>query len=127
MRDYLIPEYNPDLLTIWITEPDHTQHDYGLASPEAEGALQELDGQLEGFLESLKRDYYGEDLTCFLLSDHGFSTVSEQVNPKKALIDVGLKESFDSGDIVQAPCSFYLGEGGKTAVNRLAVWEEFSV
>jgi len=108
MRDYLIPQYRPDLFTLWVTEPDHTQHRCGLFSPEAKIALKEIDEQLGDLIGTFERSYHGEDLTCILISDHGFSTVSETVNPKQELVAAGLKESPYSSDIIVVSNSIYL-------------------
>jgi hypothetical protein len=56
--DYLVPVYRPDVLTVWLAEPDTTQHKRGVGSPEALAVLADLDRQLEHFLRALK-DQYG--------------------------------------------------------------------
>jgi hypothetical protein len=117
VREILIPVYNPDLLTIWITEPDHTQHRCGLGSPETKAALNRLDEQLEDFTGVLERTCHGEDYTIILLSDHGFSTVSETVSPKEELAAAGLIQSPEADDIIVASNSIYLR---KSARERLA-------
>jgi len=108
VHDYLIPDYSPDVLTVWLTEPDHTQHKHGLASPETTVTLAELDRQLEHFWDTLRRDSSGEEHTCLLLSDHGFSTVSKRIAPDQTLVTAGLKASPDSSDIIRDCNSLYL-------------------
>ena len=110
MQDYLIPKYNPDLLTVWLTEPDHTQHYHGLGSPENLATLSELDGQIERFLVALEGVGGGDRHTCFLLSDHGFNTISEQIDVAAALVSAGLKEALDSDDVIRASNSLYVAE-----------------
>ena len=34
LMEYVVPELAPDVVIDWITEPDHTQHAYGVGSPE---------------------------------------------------------------------------------------------
>jgi predicted AlkP superfamily pyrophosphatase or phosphodiesterase len=108
MQDYLLPEHRPDVLVLWITEPDHAQHAHGLGSPEAIAALAELDKQLERFVQSLQRSSNGEEHSYLLLSDHGFSTISRRIDVNRRLVEAGIKASPDSRDIVYDCNSFYL-------------------
>ncbi len=108
LQDYLMPEYQPDLIRIWLTEPDHSQHQHGLASPEVVAILADLDQHFERFWGDLEERYGQENLTCFLLSDHGFTTISKRVDPDQALVEAGFKASPTSNDIVRTSNSFYL-------------------
>ena len=108
VQNYLLPEFHPDLATVWVTEPDHSQHRHGLASPEAKRSLKEIDQQLGRLVAAIDRDGQGEDFSWFVLSDHGFSTVSGRVDPKQALVTARLKADVDSGDAVVGPNSIYL-------------------
>lgn len=108
VQDVLVPEYCPDLLTVWIDELDHTQHAHGPGSPETTTTLAYLDLQLECFLDTLEQHYGPENVTCLFLSDHGFSTISERVDIDQMLVRAGLKESPDSSDIIRASYGLYL-------------------
>lgn len=108
LREVLIPKQHPDVATLWLTEPDHMQHEYGLGSPEALKMLRELDEELQTLTTDLRRMLAPEELTCLLLSDHGFSTINQIADPDQELVDAGLKESLDSPEIVRASDSLYL-------------------
>ena len=114
VREYLAPEHRPDVLTLWLTEPDHAQHGYGLGSPQALATLAELDRQLEQLTADLARD--GEEHTYLLLSDHGFTTISQRVSVDKKLVAAGLKASPEDSNIVCNCNSFYVAE---SALDRL--------
>ena len=114
VRDYLVPEHRPDLLTLWLTEPDHAQHGHGLGSPQALATLAKLDRQLEELTAALVHS--GEEHTYILLSDHGFTTISQRVNVDERLVAAGLKGSAQDSDIVCNCNSFYVAEG---ALDRL--------
>ncbi|MFH1086291.1 MAG: alkaline phosphatase family protein [Chloroflexota bacterium] len=107
LREHLVPAHRPDLVSIWLTEPDHAQHDHGLASPEALAALREIDAQLADLLAWLE-GHTGGDLTCFLLSDHGFNTVAEAADPDGDLVAAGFKAARKSNEIVRTSCSLYV-------------------
>jgi len=106
--DYLVPEHNPDVLTIWLAEPDTTQHKRGLGSPESMAVLAQLDLQLDYFLHSLANRCGRDGLTCLFLSDHGYSTISAPKDPEQALAAAGFEEFLDAGDIIRTPNSLYI-------------------
>ena len=117
LLDYLLPEYQPDLIRIWLTEPDHVQHEAGLGAPESLATLKALDEHFAGFWQELAQRYGENNLTCFLLSDHGFTTISQTIDPDGDLVSAGLKTSRGSNDIVRTSHSLYLN--GQTQ-DRLA-------
>jgi len=119
VQDILVPEYCPDLLTVWIDELDHVQHAHDLGSPEAIATLTDLDLQLKCFLDALEQCYSVENVTCLFLSDHGFSTISERVDVDQALIQAGLKESPDSNDIIRASQGLYLTGKARERFNEV--------
>jgi arylsulfatase A-like enzyme len=110
VRDYLIPRHQPDVLTLWITEPDHAQHGHGIGSPQAIATLGELDRQLEQLVGDL--DSTGNQNTYLLLSDHGFSTIADRPDIDERLVAAGLKATPGDRSILYDCDSFYLnGEG----------------
>lgn len=113
--DLLLPEYRPDVVVVWLTEPDHAQHAHGLRSPQALAALRSLDEALQGLVARLEAAAPRHALDCLLLSDHGFSTIAESVDVDAALVAAGLKAAPDAraaaeagADIVRASNSLYL-------------------
>lgn len=106
--DVLLPQYHPDLVVVWLTEPDHVQHQHGLCSPQALEVLRGLDATLQRLVATLEARARRRAVDCILLSDHGFTTIAESVNVDAALADAGLKAAPDSADIVCSPNSLYL-------------------
>ena len=119
MREYLVPEYEPDLVTLWLTEPDHAQHQDGLGSPPAMAMLREVDEQLQDFAQFLRQRQGANRFTCFLLSDHGFSTIARRVSPEAELVSAGLKSSIGSSDVVRASNSLYLNGQARERVGEI--------
>ncbi|MBC7238059.1 MAG: alkaline phosphatase family protein, partial [Chloroflexi bacterium] len=106
LYEVLLPERRPDLATIWLTEPDHTQHYEGLGSGEALMVLRQLDDHLRELVEEAAS--YGP-LTCFLLSDHGFSTVQRlSADPLDELRAEGLLP--EGAMLVRASNSLYFND-----------------
>src|SRR5690242_14525948 len=79
MRVYLdevLPRHRPDVSIVWLRNPDTTQHQYGVGSPEFHLALQAQDallGQLEAKLRELGM---AQDTNLIVVSDHGHSNVA---------------------------------------------------
>ena len=55
LLEYVIPELAPDVVIDWFTEPDHTEHAYGVGSPQALAALRTVDREIGAILEALPR------------------------------------------------------------------------
>jgi len=119
LRESVIPAVRPDVVTLWLTEPDHTQHYHGLGSPEALAILRQLDAESEEFVAHLENDPLCAPLTCFLVSDHGFNSVAHQVAPDAELAAAGLKRTADSAEIVRTSNSFYLNDPSPERLDEL--------
>ena len=119
VENYLVPELRPDVLLMWLNEPDHTQHSHGIASPEARAVMADIDGKLCRFWGKLEGIVGRHDLTCLFGSDHGFSTINSGGNPGDTLISAGLKRSTDSEDIIVGPQSIYLSGGTKHGIDEI--------
>ncbi|MBN1402059.1 MAG: alkaline phosphatase family protein [Anaerolineae bacterium] len=122
-REYLAPTYRPDVMTIWLTEPDHMQHEYGLASPEALAMMREVDAQFAEFVQTMERRAGPDGLTCLVLSDHGFSTISTKIDPEAELAAAGFSSASNAGDgpidIVRASNSLYVRDEGRARLPEL--------
>jgi predicted AlkP superfamily pyrophosphatase or phosphodiesterase len=105
---YGFEESSPDVVLLWISDPDHTAHKGGIGSPLTEQALHEVDSEFGRILAALKeRDLL--KLTNLLVgSDHGFSTYSGGESLKSWLVDNGLKSGPDSDDVVVVGEAIYV-------------------
>jgi predicted AlkP superfamily pyrophosphatase or phosphodiesterase len=102
LRDYVLPELQPDVILNWITEPDGTQHRTGAGSPESIATIRNSDRQIGLVLDRLDELGLAEDTNVMVLSDHGFSLKDFNVNLTQELIAAGLKASPTSNDVVVA-------------------------
>lgn len=113
LMDVLLPEYRPDVVVVWLTEPDHAQHEHGLRSPQALEALRALDITLQRLVAALEGAAPRHALDCILLSDHGFTTIAEAVDVDAALAAAGFAMASAAGDadeaaVVRSSNSLYL-------------------
>jgi predicted AlkP superfamily pyrophosphatase or phosphodiesterase len=112
VTDFLWKEDVPALSVIWLGEPDLTQHESAPGAPSAIAAIKSSDQNLSGVLSALDRKIARETTDIFIVSDHGFSTISRSIDLRKILSEAGFvaKTEFDdqpkSGDIM------LVGNGG---------------
>lgn len=102
LREYVLPELEPDVVIDWLTEPDHSQHHGGVGSTDAREALRHDDAEIGRVLASLDGLGLGGRADVLVASDHGFSTNTGGVDVVGALVDAGLKAAPDSADVILA-------------------------
>jgi arylsulfatase A-like enzyme len=102
IRDYVLPELQPDVLLFWITEPDHAHHTFGLTAPPAVRAREAADRSVAEVLAAIAGTDAANDPDVFILSDHGFSTISGTLDLDAELVRAGLKRSPRSTDVIVA-------------------------
>jgi arylsulfatase A-like enzyme len=100
MRDYVLPELRPDVMVNWMTEPDSTQHKYGVGSPESLSILKKVDEQIGRLLQRLKDLNLDKETNIIVVSDHGFARNEYGINITDSLIKEKLKTNSDSNDLI---------------------------
>jgi arylsulfatase A-like enzyme len=97
-----VPKYS----VLWMSDPDYSQHAFSPGAPAAMEALRSADGMLGIALAALQKKGVLDKTDIFVVSDHGFSTISEGADIAGLLAGAGLKarRSFiappDRGDIL---------------------------
>lgn len=92
--EYVLVELNPDVLLVWLPEPDTSQHAYGVDSLEAKEMYSLADTQLKRILETIVTS--GEDPDIFVVSDHGYSTIGAVIDVPAEMDKAGFGS--DQGD-----------------------------
>jgi predicted AlkP superfamily pyrophosphatase or phosphodiesterase len=112
VTDYLWKSEVPVFTMIWLSEPDYSQHQYGLGSEPALAAMRSSDENLGRVVEALKAKGQWEATDILVVSDHGFSTIERSLNVSAAMRAAGFdavrefSETPKSGQVVVA------GNGG---------------
>jgi len=102
LLDYVLPAHAPDVATLWMSDPDSTQHKTGVGSPAALDSLHRADAQLGRILEHLENTGLAGTADVLVLSDHGHSTVHQVIDIEGLLIQKGIKRDKSSTDILVA-------------------------
>ena len=82
-----VPKYS----VLWMSDPDFSQHAYSPGAPEALAALRSADEMLGTVVATLTAKGVLEMTDIFVVSDHGFSTISASSDVAKLLTRAGLR------------------------------------
>ncbi|MET0676495.1 MAG: alkaline phosphatase family protein, partial [Bradyrhizobium sp.] len=94
-------ERRPALGVLWLGDPDATQHQFPLGSPEYLEALKQSDLRAREVIEAVEnRRAAGDDILLIIGSDHGHQTVTDVIDIEQDLVAAGLKDAELSRDIV---------------------------
>ena len=102
LTEYILPERRPAVAVLWSSEPDKTQHDDGVGLGRAPQALAEADYHFGELLRWLERAGRADDTDIIILSDHGYSTISETVPVADLLLAAGFPPVEQTGGVAVA-------------------------
>ncbi|MEE8466031.1 MAG: alkaline phosphatase family protein [Dehalococcoidia bacterium] len=126
LTEYVIPERQPAVALIWSSEPDKSQHAAGVGSPLSYTAIKEADGLLGDLMRWLRETGRADDTDVIVVSDHGYSTISESIDVEALLAEAGFPPGGEPGGVVVAQNGgavlFYTHPGDHGTVGRLAAW-----
>jgi len=94
---------HPALVTLWLHNPDITQHRAGLGTRPAMEALLAADEDLVTVRAAVTAAGLENRTDMIVVSDHGFATIRLRVWLAALLVSAGLKKAIDSDDVVIAP------------------------
>ena len=118
----------PKYTLLWLSEPDKSQHDSGVGSPNALAAIESSDNQLGDVIKSLRDKGVYEKTDIFVVSDHGFSTIGAGPDIagilKKQKFKGGSKlEDPEPGDVITlglgGSAMFYVVDRDEAVIRRL--------
>jgi len=81
----------PPFSLLWLNEPDYSQHETGPGSATSVAMLKNSDNNLALVLRELETKGLRAKTDIFVVSDHGFSTISGIVDVAGALTNAGFK------------------------------------
>ncbi len=127
--EYVLAERQPAVSLLWLSEPDSSQHAHGVGSLEAAAAIREADRQFGRVLDWLEQESRLSGTNVIIISDHGYSTISEVVNIETELREAGFPPGGETGGVTVAPnggsALFYTVDSNVTnraTAAKLAEW-----
>ena len=123
--EYVLKEKNPEVALIWSSEPDKSQHAYGVGHEISESALKHADKEFGRLLEDLGPNFTDEN-TVMIVSDHGYSTISDVIGLEDVFLSSGFSLGPDRGELLIAlnggSVLISIGESDKTVADNLVSW-----
>ena len=113
----------PSTATLWLSEPDVTQHAAPLGSDRHLSILAEVDALIGRVIEAADQLHdEGHDVLILLGSDHGHEAVIERIAVEHRMVEAGLKRSQDSTEVMVVPqgssAFVYSSDAGRKAEIR---------
>lgn len=115
------------LHTLWLCEPDHSQHVMELGSDEHRAVVRAADGNVADVIAAVGRMRdRGEEALLVVCSDHGHETTDQVIPVEALMIEAGLKADADSSDVIFASSGsgalVYLSNEASTRRDDIAAW-----
>ncbi len=122
MTEYVLAERKPAVSLVWFSEPDKSQHAHGVCTEVSTRALREADEQFGRLLSWI--DAAGTDTDVIVISDHGYSTISEVIDVEGLLRSEGFPLGDQPGGVTVAgnggSVLFYAHDRDAATVDTLA-------
>lgn len=115
------------LHTLWLCEPDHSQHVMELGSGEHRALVRAADANVADVVAAVGRMRdRGEEVLLVVCSDHGHETTDRVVPVEALMIEAGLKADAGSSDVVFASSGMgalvYLSSAARSRRDDVAEW-----
>lgn len=97
--EYVEPEVHPDVMLLWLCEPDESFHKCGIGSPEAMETIRNADSEFGRILAHHRAAIDAGELNVIAMSDHGQITLAgEALDLTAKLTAAGFAAATQPGD-----------------------------
>ena len=126
LTEYILTERNPAVALLWSSEPDKSQHEFGVGLGPVVSALAEADAEFGNLMDYLDDSGRSQSTDIIVLSDHGYSTISETVPVEAMLRDAGFPAITQTAGVGVAnnggSVLFYINQQEAATAARLTHW-----
>jgi predicted AlkP superfamily pyrophosphatase or phosphodiesterase len=95
---YVIGKARPNLMTIHLFSVDHYEHEQGRDGDHVRAAVRDADSAVGIIVDAVKAAGIADSTVMIVTGDHGFVTITQQVNPNVWLAKAGLLTDVKKGD-----------------------------
>jgi len=95
---YVIGKARPNLMTIHLFSVDHYEHEQGRDGDHVRAAVRDADSAVGIIVDAVKAAGIVDSTVVIVTGDHGFVTITQQVNPNVWLAKAGLLTDVKKGD-----------------------------
>src|SRR5262249_17320318 len=111
VAEYIIKNYKPNLLLLHLIELDDTHHHAGPRSQKAIEVMEREDGYISRIIQATRDAGIFDSTTVFVVSDHGFASVSKKFEPNVVLARAGLINLDSSGKAISWKAAAWDADG----------------
>jgi len=111
LAGHVFLRHAPHLMLVHFLCVDSFQHLYGPRSPEAYWAIEYVDERIRQLLAALPADELDDRTALFVVSDHGFLPVTQEIRINVRLRQLGLLELGADGRVGRAEARFVMNHG----------------
>jgi predicted AlkP superfamily pyrophosphatase or phosphodiesterase len=90
LAEFLVKQHQPNLLLIHLDTLDATEHAHGPDSAQGAAALELIDMRIGEIVDAVKQAGLTDSTDFFVVSDHGFMSVTRTIHPNVLLAKAGL-------------------------------------
>ncbi len=108
---WLMRTFRPHLLLLHIFDSDSAAHEHGPDSSEALAAVERADAEVARVLDAVKQAGLAERTNVVIVSDHGFVSVKQQLQPNFVFKRDGLLTTSDRGQVSSWEAYFHSSGG----------------
>ncbi|NNF80142.1 MAG: hypothetical protein HKN05_19135 [Rhizobiales bacterium] len=127
--DYVVPEISPDVMLLWLCEPDESFHFLGIGEPGSLDTMKSADAQFGRILDAHKGEIESGALHIIAMSDHGqISLAGEPLDLPARLSEAGFGAAKTPGPetdfavVVGNAGGIWASESAKPKVPELVEW-----
>lgn len=117
--DYGLRDLDAALSVLWISDPDHTAHEYGMSTPQTTRAIRLADDQIGRIVEGLRESGRLDTTDLLVTSDHGFSTHTLNENPQDVVRNFERTQGLPEHSIILTGSCIYVKDGAKNSIPAL--------
>jgi arylsulfatase A-like enzyme len=127
--DYVEPEHTPDVMLLWLSEPDETCHYLGIGSPDMLRAIAHVDAEFARILAAQESKISSGELQVIALSDHGqISLPGEPLDLVTRFADAGFAAATAPGDgndyvlVIDTGGGVWVRDSDPALIEKLTGW-----
>lgn len=127
--DYIEPEVAPDVMLLWLCEPDESFHWHGIGAPASLEAIAHMDREFGRILARQRRAVEAGDLQIVAMSDHGqISLAGAKLDLAERMAADGLRAGPAPGDeidyvvVVHNGGGIWVRDSDPNLTHRLVLW-----
>ncbi len=109
-----LDDIQPNVTLMWLSDPDHTQHEQGVGAPLTLEAIRQVDAEIGRIVAALATRGLQDKVNIFVTSDHGFST-----HDSKLGLETLLKQEVESKDAFIVEGAIYVKNHDVEKIRRI--------